>query len=102
MVSFIGEHRAEYGVRSICAQLPIAPSTYYEYKAREADPERWPPRTQRDMELQGEIRRAFRLTSYVCRFPRNGRPAASIPPKPLKAARRQLGIGDRMHDVAMP
>jgi putative transposase len=58
-VSFIDAQRAEYGVGSICAQLPIAPSTYYEYKAREADPERWPPRTQRDMERQGEIRRVW-------------------------------------------
>ena len=29
MVSFIDSHRAQYGVESICAQLPIAPSTYY-------------------------------------------------------------------------
>jgi putative transposase len=29
MVSFIDEPRAEYGVESICAQLPIAPSMYY-------------------------------------------------------------------------
>ena len=36
MVSFIDAHRAEYGVESICAQLPIAPSQYYEHKAREA------------------------------------------------------------------
>ena len=26
MVSFIDAHRAAYGVESICAQLPIAPS----------------------------------------------------------------------------
>ncbi len=38
MVSFIDAHRAEYGVESICAQLPIAPSQYYEHKAREVDP----------------------------------------------------------------
>ena len=48
MVSFIDAHRAEYGVESICAQLPIAPSQYYEHKAREADPERLPPRLRRD------------------------------------------------------
>ncbi len=30
MVSFIDEHRDEYGVEPICALLPIAPSTYYE------------------------------------------------------------------------
>jgi len=34
MVSFIDAHRAAYGVESICAQLPIAPSQYYEHKAR--------------------------------------------------------------------
>jgi putative transposase len=38
MVAFIDTHRDEYGVESICAELPIAPSTYYELKAREADP----------------------------------------------------------------
>ena len=47
MVSFIDEHRDDYGVEPICAQLPIAPSTYYEHKAREMDPERLPLRVQR-------------------------------------------------------
>ena len=51
MVSFIDAHRAQYGVESICAQLPIAPSLYYEHKAREAEPERVPPRLQRDHAL---------------------------------------------------
>jgi putative transposase len=36
MVSFIDDYRASYGVESICKQLPIAPSVYYENKAREA------------------------------------------------------------------
>ena len=57
MVSFIDAHRAEYGVESICAQLPIAPSQYYEHKAREADPTRLPPRLQHDRGLVPEIRR---------------------------------------------
>jgi transposase InsO family protein len=57
MVSFIDEHRAEYGVESICAQLPIAPSLYYEHKARQADAERLPPRLRRDRALAPEIRR---------------------------------------------
>jgi hypothetical protein len=35
MVAFIDAHRGEYGVEPICAVLPIAPSTYYETKARE-------------------------------------------------------------------
>ena len=59
MVSFIDEHRAEYGVEPICAQLPIAPSTYYEQKARECDPRRLPARTQRDRELAVEIQRVY-------------------------------------------
>jgi transposase InsO family protein len=59
MVSFVDEHRGEYGVEPICAQLPIAPSTYYECKAREVDPSRLPPRARRDLELSGEIRRVY-------------------------------------------
>ena len=59
MVSFIDAHRAEYGVESICAQMPIAPSQYYEHKAREADPARLPPRLQRDRALRPEIRRVY-------------------------------------------
>ena len=34
MVSFIDENREEFGVEPICAQLPIAPSTYYNAKSR--------------------------------------------------------------------
>jgi putative transposase len=56
MVSVIDEHRIEYGVESICAQLPIAPSMYYEHKARQADPECLPPRLRRDRALAPEIR----------------------------------------------
>ena len=60
MVSFIDEHRAEYGVESICAQLPIAPSLYYEHKARQAEPARLPSRLRRDIELSREIRRVHK------------------------------------------
>jgi len=59
MVAFIDEHRAAYGVEPICAQLPIAPSLYYTYKVREADPARLPPRAQRDAELTEAIRRVY-------------------------------------------
>jgi transposase InsO family protein len=58
-VSFIDEHRDEYGVEPICTQLPIAPSTYYEHKARQANAERLPRRSQRDIELKSEIRRVW-------------------------------------------
>ena len=34
MMSFIDEHRSRYGVGPICAQAPIAPSTYSAHKAR--------------------------------------------------------------------
>ena len=57
MIEFIDRHRHEYGVEPICAQLPIAPSTYYESKARQADPTRLPRRERRDAELNSEIRR---------------------------------------------
>ena len=59
MVPFIDEHRAEHGVEPICAELPIAPSTYYEHKAREADPERLPARVKRDLALSVEVKRVW-------------------------------------------
>src|SRR6266849_5290921 len=59
MASFIDDHRAEYGVEPICKMLPIAPSTYYELKARQADPSKLPPRKRRDIELRPEIRRVW-------------------------------------------
>ncbi len=40
MASFVEERQEEHGVEPICKELPIAPSTYYEHKAREADPSR--------------------------------------------------------------
>jgi putative transposase len=59
MVSFIDANRAVYGVEPICRQLPIAPSLYYEHKARQADPERLPPRLRREEALMPEIRRVY-------------------------------------------
>ena len=59
MVSFIDDHRGVHGVEPICAMMPIAPSTYYEHKAREADPERLPPRAKRDAILCEEIDRVW-------------------------------------------
>jgi transposase InsO family protein len=65
MLAFIDAHRAEYGVESICAQLPIAPSTYYEHKAREKDPTRVPPRVHRDRELKLDIQRVWNANFRV-------------------------------------
>jgi transposase InsO family protein len=59
MVSFIDEHREAYGVESICEVLPIAPSTYYEQKARQADPTRLPARARRDADLCRQIERVW-------------------------------------------
>ncbi len=58
-MSFIDAHRETHGVESICRQLPIAPSTCYEAKARQAEPARQPPRAKRDAELIPEIQRVF-------------------------------------------
>jgi putative transposase len=57
MVSFIDEHRARYGVEPICAQLPIAPSVYYQHKAEQSSPERRAPRSRRDAALSAQIQR---------------------------------------------
>ena len=59
MARNIDAHKGDYGVEPICAVLPIAPSTYYEHKARESDPSRLPPRTQGDAELKPEIERVW-------------------------------------------
>jgi len=59
MVDFVEEHRDEYGVEPICEVLPIAPSTYYEHRARRLDPEVRPHRAKRDARLSVEIRRVW-------------------------------------------
>ena len=59
MVSFIDAHREAYGVEPVCKELPIAPSTYYESKAREAGRAPVPARTRRDAELRAEIGRVW-------------------------------------------
>jgi len=59
MTAFVDENRQEFGVEPICAELPIAPSTYYEHKRRERDPGRMPARWKRDSELRPQIRRVW-------------------------------------------
>ena len=59
MVDYIDDHVDRYGVEPICAQLPIAPSTYYVYKAREADVTKLSARACRDAELEIEIIRVW-------------------------------------------
>lgn len=59
MVQFVDDHRDVYGVEPICAVVPIAPSTYFLEKARQADPTRRPARAQRDDALRPEIQRVW-------------------------------------------
>lgn len=59
MASFIDEHREVYGVEPICAEIPIAPSTYYTQKACDSDPEKRSDRAKRDAELMVEIERVW-------------------------------------------
>jgi transposase InsO family protein len=59
MVRYIDDHKDRFGVEPICAVLPIAPSTYYEQKARERDPDRRPLRAIRDDALKSEVQRVF-------------------------------------------
>jgi putative transposase len=59
MVRFIDDHREMYGVEPICRVLPIAPSTYFRYKAEQRDPSRRSARAQGDAVLRAIIRRIW-------------------------------------------
>jgi transposase InsO family protein len=65
MVGFIDEHREKFGVEPICAVLPIAPSLYYERKARERDPHHRPARARHDERLCEHICRVWRENREV-------------------------------------
>jgi putative transposase len=65
MVGFIDDHREEYGVEPICRVLPIAPSSYYAQKARQADPSRLPARSQREAGLREPIERVWKENRSV-------------------------------------
>ena len=59
MLSFIDEHRAVYGVESLCKVLPIAPSTYYADLACKANPLLRSNRNKRDEQLCGHIKQVW-------------------------------------------
>jgi len=59
MIRFVDDHRDTYGVEPICRVLPIAPSTYYEHKTHQRDPDSRSQRARRDEWLSGEILRVF-------------------------------------------
>ena len=65
MVTFIDDHREAYGVEPICKVLPIAPSTYYEQKARQNDPTRLPARAVRDGVLREHVERVWKENQSV-------------------------------------
>ena len=65
MTAFIDDHRDVYGVEPICAVVPIAPSTYYEHKRQQREPQRRSRRARRDEELRVEIQRVFDDTYRV-------------------------------------
>ena len=58
-MSFVDEHRDQYGVEPICRDLPIAPSTFYEHQARRRDPDLRSDREKRDEERKPEILRMW-------------------------------------------
>jgi len=58
-MAFVDSHRDQYGVEPICQMLQIAPSWYYEQKARQVDPRRIPLRVRRDSEICNSIRRVW-------------------------------------------
>ncbi len=59
MVAFIDDHRAMCGGEPICRVLPIAPSTYFRWKAMQADPTTRSTRAIRDAELKAIILRIW-------------------------------------------
>jgi transposase InsO family protein len=65
MVRFIDEHRETYGVESICALVPIAPSTYFLRQAQQQDPTQRSARAQRDDELRTAIQRVWDANEQV-------------------------------------
>lgn len=96
MMAFIDAHRDQYGVEPICAQLPIAPSTYYEHKARQIDSLRAPPRVQRDRELRVDIRRVWEenFAVYGARkvWRQLNREQIVVPRCTVERLMRQLGL----------
>ena len=59
MANYIDENKDRFGVEPICNVLPIAPSTYYEHKAKQRDPTRRSDREKRDEVLKPEIERVW-------------------------------------------
>src|SRR5205809_2984895 len=65
MVAFIDAEREAHGIEPICAQLPIATSTYYAQKAQARDPGQRSARAQRDTTLRDAIQRVWQANFRV-------------------------------------
>jgi transposase InsO family protein len=59
MVSYIDDNKEEHGVEPICKVLPIAPSTYYDHKAKQQHPDKRSSRAKRDDILKDDIERIW-------------------------------------------
>jgi len=59
MIAYIDENKDRFGVEPICDALPIAPSTYYDHKVKQRDPERRSDRAKRDEALKPEVARVW-------------------------------------------
>ena len=59
MIAFIHDHKSMHGVEPICKVLPIAPSTYFDHRAKQADPAKLSARVRRDAALRPTISRVF-------------------------------------------
>ena len=102
MVDFVEEHRGDHGVEPICKVLPIAPSTYYEQKARRADPDRLPPRLRRDRGLCEEIQRVWDENFQVYGCCQVARPDREAILTTVQNAYDELGAGDHLDYVQHP
>ena len=96
MVAFLDAHRDVDGVESICAPLPIAPSTYYAHKAQQRDPSRRSVRAQHDATLCVEIRRVweahFRVYGADKVWRQLGREGIHVARGTVERLRRRLGL----------
>lgn len=59
MIAFVGDHREDFGVGSICSVLPVAPSSYYTHLAVRRAPEKASMRARADVAASEDIRRIY-------------------------------------------
>jgi putative transposase len=59
MIAYIDDNKASYGIEPICKVLPIAPSTYYDHKAKQQQPDKRSARAKQDDVLKGRIQRIW-------------------------------------------